>query len=327
MPTRIQATYNQGEDIIIDVTLTAHHKGHFTFSACPIVYGEVASQPCFDQHKLMFIEDMLHGANFDPDHPERAYLAPVNNPGYVLNPSSSVGVMDFSFKMRLPPDLYGDIVLLQWYYLTANSCVHDGYEQYDWPDGWEVPSADICGTVSKDGVGVPEQFWNCAEVKILKDANYQQQQQQQQQPQSKPTTEVAAAFSVDAVSVGGHKKHDKTIIGYYPSWQWYDRAKLAKPQNMDFSKVQRVNFAFFQTNESGDLWGTDAWADANLLLGPYNWNPQEGSKEYCSWDAPNVKACNHHFYEEGLIYLVHDAGAEVSSVLHKQSSSLNLQSL
>jgi hypothetical protein len=24
---------------------------------------------------------------------------------------------------------------------------------------------------------------------------------------------------------------------------------------MDFSKVTRVNFAFFQTNEQGDIWG------------------------------------------------------------------------
>ena len=47
----------------------------------------------------------------------------------------------------------------------------------------------------------------------------------------------------------------------------YDRAKLAKPQNMNFSKVQRVNFAFFQTNVNGDIWGTDSWADANLLFG------------------------------------------------------------
>lgn len=30
------------------------------------------------------------------------------------------------------------------------------------------------------------------------------------------------------------------------SWQWYDRSKLAKPENMDFRKVTRVNFAFFQ---------------------------------------------------------------------------------
>ena len=123
MPTNIQATYTQGQDVVIDVTLTAHHKGHFVFSACPIVFGEIASQACFDENQLTFIEDMAWNANFDPNHPERAYIAPMN-PGYILNPSSSVKVMDFSFKMRLPPKLYGEIVLIQWYYLTANSCKH-----------------------------------------------------------------------------------------------------------------------------------------------------------------------------------------------------------
>ena len=39
---------------------------------------------------------------------------------------------------------------------------------------------------------------------------------------------------------------DKTIIGYYASWQQYDRNGLAKPENMDFTKVDRVNFAFFR---------------------------------------------------------------------------------
>lgn len=34
---------------------------------------------------------------------------------------------------------------------------------------------------------------------------------------------------------------------------------------------RRRNFAFFQTNERGDLWGTDSWADPNLLFGPYDW--------------------------------------------------------
>ena len=101
MPTKVQATYIQGQDIIIDVTLTAHHKGHFVFSACPIVQGEIASQACFDKYKLKFIEDMAWNANFDPNYPERAYLAPIQSPGYVLNPSSSVRVMDFSFKVSI----------------------------------------------------------------------------------------------------------------------------------------------------------------------------------------------------------------------------------
>ena len=45
------------------------------------------------------------------------------------------------------------------YYLTANSCYHDGYLSYDWPDGWSAPSSMACGDVSVDGTGVPEQFW------------------------------------------------------------------------------------------------------------------------------------------------------------------------
>ena len=32
----------------------------------------------------------------------------------------------------------------------------------------------------------------------------------------------------------------KTVIGYFPSWQWYDRQRLAEPRNFDFSKVTRV---------------------------------------------------------------------------------------
>ena len=47
------------------------------------------------------------------------------------------------------------------YYLTANTCIHDGYSQYDWPAGWrdDVMSASRCGYVSPDGLGTPEQFW------------------------------------------------------------------------------------------------------------------------------------------------------------------------
>ncbi|KAL3796819.1 hypothetical protein ACHAWO_007047, partial [Cyclotella atomus] len=50
---------------------------------------------------------------------------------------------------------------------------------------------------------------------------------------------------------------------------------------------------------------------SNLLFGPYNWNPTENETEYCSWDTPTAKVCKTHFYEEGLIHLVHAAGAEI----------------
>ena len=71
------------------------------------------------------------------------------------------------------------------------------------------------------------------------------------------------------------------------------------------------NFAFFQTDTEGNVWGTDKWADPNLLFGPHNWNAPENDTEYCSWDTPTDRTCSTHFYEEGLIYRAHAAGAEI----------------
>jgi len=58
----------------------------------------------------------------------------------------------------------------------------------------------------------------------------------------------------------------KTVIGYYAIWQLYDNGERAKPTNMQFNKVDRVNYAFFQTDVTGNIWGTDSWADPITLL-------------------------------------------------------------
>ena len=52
----------------------------------------------------------------------------------------------------------------------------------------------------------------------------------------------------------------KIVIGYYAAWQWYDRNKFADPKNVDFSKYDRINYAFFQPDKQGRLYGTDEWA-------------------------------------------------------------------
>jgi hypothetical protein len=52
-------------------------------------------------------------------------------------------------------------------------------------------------------------------------------------------------------------------------------------------------------------------ADPQLLFGPYNDNAPMNDPKHCSWDAANVKNCNHHDYKQGLIHRVHDAGAEI----------------
>jgi len=119
------------------------------------------------------------------------------------------------------------------------------------------------------------------------------------------------ANSIADVAASSSSKSDKTVIGYYASWQWYDRGGLAKPSNMDFTKVSRVNFAFFQVDSSGNIWGTDSWADPQILFGPTNWNPAPDEEKKCSWTSPTGKTCDAHKNEEGLIGLAHAAGAEI----------------
>jgi hypothetical protein len=152
---RIQATYNCGQQIDFEVILTAHHLGHFTLKACPISSGQ-ATQACFDANRLRFISG--HGANFDPNYPDRAYLPPWQG--------SNIGEFKYIYRFQLPPGLSGDRVLLQWHYITANSCLPQGYDRYNFPSGWRPANLGACQSLSNDGSGFPEQFWNCAEVRI-----------------------------------------------------------------------------------------------------------------------------------------------------------------
>lgn len=63
----------------------------------------------------------------------------------------------------------------------------------------------------------------------------------------------------------------KEIVGYYPSWQWYDRNKLVNPQTIDYSKYTILNYAFLKPEVDGSISLFDSWADENLLLGENDW--------------------------------------------------------
>ncbi|KAL3774466.1 hypothetical protein ACHAWO_007615 [Cyclotella atomus] len=70
-------------------------------------------------------------------------------------------------KYRLPAGLSGDLVLIQWHYVTGNSCKDVGDDTYNWPDGFYPGNPPTCSQpLPEDGRGVPEQFWNWAELKI-----------------------------------------------------------------------------------------------------------------------------------------------------------------
>jgi len=164
MPKNIQALYNQGEEIDLESVLTAHHKGHFTYKACPIQGDELPTQACFDSNPLTFVRDNLYGAPPDPNYPDRAYIPLASHPRYVKD---SAGSYFHSHRYRLPANLAGQFVLIQWHYITGNSCVAEGYNNYQFPPNFHPGNLSTCSyPLPADGDGTPEQFWNCAEIRI-----------------------------------------------------------------------------------------------------------------------------------------------------------------
>ena len=147
-----QARYTQGQEIDVEVVLTAHHKGHFEFFACAISPGGTASGECFKQNRLEFVSDLLYGAPKDPRFPHRAYIPPRSLARIDTSYNNLPGTLH-RFRLKLPPGLSGDLVLLQWHYLTANSCKFDGYDTYQYPGSWGDMSNNIpvCPSIPSEG--------------------------------------------------------------------------------------------------------------------------------------------------------------------------------
>ena len=135
----------------------AHHGGHFEFYACAITAGQSPSKACFQANPLEFVEDLLYGSPKDVNYPYRAYMAPPA----ISSPKDNM----FSYRMKLPGNVVGDLVLIQWWWLSGNSCDYAGYEQYTWPASWGNMDPNLSKCIAPAYSGA-EQFWNCAEVKI-----------------------------------------------------------------------------------------------------------------------------------------------------------------
>ena len=156
MPENIQATYAESSIIELEAVFTAHHYGHITYKACPLAeHGLAPTQACFDAHPLTLVEDVSGGLPLDPNYPERAYLPPPDGMETGGTPSGKV----MRQRYRLPPGLNGDLVLIQFHYITANTCFPVGYDTYPYPyprpNLSDCPEPlDECGEV---GGGRPEQ--------------------------------------------------------------------------------------------------------------------------------------------------------------------------
>jgi len=76
------------------------------------------------------------------------------------------GYWEDSHKYRLSEILVRELVLIRWHNITANSCLPEGYDDYNFLSDFESRSTvGICSSLLEDSNGTLEQFWNC-EVKL-----------------------------------------------------------------------------------------------------------------------------------------------------------------
>ncbi|KAF4668213.1 hypothetical protein FOL47_003136 [Perkinsus chesapeaki] len=179
-PTTI---YRKGENIEIEIEVTAHHWGHFEFRICKGGLNgdkfstQIDGQKCLNENLLLRPSPddreecknakRIDASNYDcqpidTNHPERWYLPPQS--------FGSDGMMNYKMLFKLPDDLTCDVCTIQWNWITGNSCLVDGYKEYfikfsKYFEGtpWDESKSPLspCGS---DTIG--EQFWNCADVAI-----------------------------------------------------------------------------------------------------------------------------------------------------------------
>jgi len=161
MPWTYQAVYTEGQEIEIETVLSANHAGHIDMFVCPL--GEDSTIECFLSNPLQFVRNVNDPEGpYDEFYPSRAYVS---------------GAVDHKFIYKLPMGIHGEKVMLHWRYVTANSCIPPGYrrEELNLGEGglnWmRSPGMNDCAwppnqTGARDTTN-PEQFWNCADIKIL----------------------------------------------------------------------------------------------------------------------------------------------------------------
>lgn len=180
-----QATWTAGSIVPIEVLITAHHRGHYEFRICDQVLNSRVANPdaCLNKWVLeratpeeAGFRDCRPGDQraacvpFDPLHPERWYLPP----------SGEVNLRH-TIYFKVPAGLQCEACTLQWHWWSANSCIpagdygcykdilqSNGYWVNSKSPWWTVGAGSCSGPAGPNGhSGCGEQFWNCADIKVL----------------------------------------------------------------------------------------------------------------------------------------------------------------
>lgn len=125
----ISKHYSVGQDIDIEIELTANHYGRFEIKLCPNNNPvQEATQECFDKFPL--------------------YVSGTKDKGYYI-PEDGKKKAVFRYQVRLPPYVTCTQCVLQWTYYTGNQ--------------W----GECANGTEAQGCGKSETFINCADVAVI----------------------------------------------------------------------------------------------------------------------------------------------------------------
>ncbi|KAG5175060.1 chitin binding domain-containing protein [Tribonema minus] len=157
---KVQKTYS-GKTMDITVVLKTHHEGHFEFFLCDVGSSGTVTQECFEKTPLVRADDGYSDpySLVDKQYPGRYYIG-----------AFCKGQAEYTYKMRYKlPAMQCAHCVLQWHYITANSCFVPGYRAFDkvWQgcspkQGSRYATNEECGERSRS-----EEFWNCSDIAIL----------------------------------------------------------------------------------------------------------------------------------------------------------------
>ncbi|GAB0496152.1 hypothetical protein MMPV_007462 [Pyropia vietnamensis] len=182
------ATYTAGASVDFQVAITTSHNGFMEWWVCDADRcGEKdPSDSCFDvPGACVRLERVPHpaceaGTEMDcgpiqPDHPSRWYLPCRGDPIPTTSNPQVLGGPEGKMRYALPPGFACERCIVQWYWVTANSCTPPGMKEYAFPQAWAGCPGDggsVGGvrlnseTCGEPGAPWPEEFWTCADVVI-----------------------------------------------------------------------------------------------------------------------------------------------------------------
>lgn len=184
-----KATLEVGKDFEIQVFINSHHNGYFEFSLCNLDIAGSLKQSC-----LALLERSPYDPSespIDSKHPERYYLQPK-----CASQFDGLGQGTVTMRYKIPAHfITGDNYVLQWHWVTGNTCRGPDYPTSSFfPKSYEDCEGDggSIGWLPTRGECIkknlyPEEFWNCADVRLIGNTKPTSKPNGDKRKTSKPT--------------------------------------------------------------------------------------------------------------------------------------------